>query len=121
LEDGQVHCHFEVPFDGTATIVLPNSDEQEEVVGAGVYDYTYRPNRDFRYLYDEDTRMSKVMRDEAAYAAVREAAPRIGEFLARSDKAQQNMTLKQLSGLFYTGITPEMAAAALDRLKAFRA
>jgi len=26
-----------------------------------------------------------------------------------------------LSGLFYTGITPEMAAAALERLKAFRA
>lgn len=121
LEDGQVHCHFEVPFDGTATIVLPNSDEQEQVVGAGVYDYTYRPNRDFRHLYDEDTRMSKVMRDEAAFAAVREAAPRIGEFLARADKAQQNMTLKQLSGLFYTGITPEMAAAALERLKAFRA
>ncbi|PTQ85422.1 alpha-L-rhamnosidase [Trichococcus patagoniensis] len=121
LEDGQVHCHFEVPFDGTATIVLPNSNEEEKVVGAGVYDYTYWPTRDFRYLYDEHTRMSKVMRDDEAFAAVREAAPRIGEFLDRADKAQQNMTLKELSGLFYTGISAEMAEAALEKLKAFKA
>lgn len=116
LENGELSCYFEVPFGAQAEIVLPYSEREPIKVASGIYEYTYQPTKDLSVLYDSDTRLSIIKNEnKELFEEILGIHERIRGFMAFADEEQLNLSLNQLSKLFYTGITAEMVAEA-DRL-----
>ncbi|WNS40739.1 family 78 glycoside hydrolase catalytic domain [Paenibacillus sp. MMS20-IR301] len=112
LDDGQIHCRFEVPFNAEATIILPYSDQEPVNVTSGIYEYTYQPQKDLRTIYDLDTRVIHIKKDEAAFEQLLTVDEALTRFIRHADEEQLNMTIREISGLFFTGVTQEAASRA---------
>ena len=65
-EDGSLTFRFEVPFGASAVIVLPDSGREPEEVTAGVYGYTYMPDRDYRAPFGGGTRLELLAENQEA-------------------------------------------------------
>jgi alpha-L-rhamnosidase len=118
LENGELSCYFEVPFGAQAEIVLPYSNQEPIKVASGIYEYTYKPTKDLSVLYDSDTRLSIIKNEnKELFEEILGIHERVRGFMAFADEEQLNLSLNQLSKLFYTGITAEMVAEAEDIMK----
>ena len=74
-EDGNLHFYFEVPFGTEAVIVLPDYEGEAISVTSGVYEYTYTPIKDYRILFDENTRMEFLVENPKARAILEKYIP----------------------------------------------
>jgi alpha-L-rhamnosidase len=118
LRNGELSCYFEVPFGAQAEIELPYSDQEPIKVASGRYAYTYQPTRNLSVLYDLDTRLSIIKNEnKELFEEILGIHERIRGFMAFADEEQLNLSLNQLSKLFYTGITAELVAEAGRLLK----
>ena len=115
--DGRVAVHIEVPFGCTAAVTLPRSGRDAFTVGAGCYDYEYVPTRDYRALYDLDSRLSALAGDGAAEAVLREEAPALFGVLAGGNREFTTQTFRQLCGAFYLGVNREVIQRIMARLE----
>lgn len=73
--DGKLNLHFEVPFGAEAVICLPESGEEEITVNAGCYDFSYMPKKDYRKIFDGDTRMEYLLQNAQARAILQKYMP----------------------------------------------
>jgi alpha-L-rhamnosidase len=76
-EDGTVTVHFEVPFNCTATAVLSGTEGEELELQSGVFERTYRSQRDYRKLYTMNSRLEELQQDERACLQQHDAPPEL--------------------------------------------
>lgn len=132
-EDGTFTLQVEIPFgckaevtlprcDGTGVVVLGDCDEisPEGTVTllAGNYEFSYMPLKDYRKIYDENTRLCEVAQDAEAMEILKETLPAAYGIIQSQDKENENLTFGELGNLFYMGFTPEIVAKATDRIYA---
>ncbi len=113
--DGTLTVRFEVPFGCTAEAVLPGCGETVELE-AGVYEKTYRPEKDYRLKYCMDTRLDELRDDAQAVALLREDLPPAIALLESGDAEFYGMSLRELQFLFFRGFNPPMVQAGTRRL-----
>lgn len=129
-EDGTFTLHVEIPFDCEAEVTLPRyggatvsgaeglviSDEGKMVLPGGSYEFAYSPARDFRLIYDENTRLSEVAGDEEALAILQADLPIAYGMIMANDKENMNLTFGELGHMFFMGFQPEMVRKATDKI-----
>ncbi len=64
LDPTTVTVHFTVPFGGCARVKLPYSDEEEKVLYAGDYEYTYTLSKSMKKVFTIDSTINELMNDE---------------------------------------------------------
>jgi len=113
--DGTLNVRFEVPFGCTAQAVLPGSKETVELE-AGVFEKSYRPDRDYSQKYDWNTRLSELAEDPEALALLREDLPAAFPRMDSGDGEFLGMTLSELQTMFFFGFNPPMVQQGTRRL-----
>ena len=114
--DGQLSVHLEIPFGCTASVTLPGSGRAPFPLAAGVYDYRYRPEADYRAVYHMDTRLSQLSGDPEAEELLRSALPQLFGILKEGNREFTTQTFRELSQAFYLGLNPENVSAAVQTL-----
>ena len=76
--DGTLSVHVEIPFGCEAEVTLPRSGMKTQKLGAGAYDFSYTPTRDFRKPYDENTPIARLGENEQALGVLFSLVPPIG-------------------------------------------
>lgn len=114
--DGTVTIRFEVPFGCTATALLPGTGGEEVALKAGVFEKTYRPDRDYRKLYTMDTRLEELKEDARAMEILKTDLPIAYGLVMGGDPENLSISLKELQFMFFMGFTPQMVNAAADKL-----
>ena len=117
-EDGKFTMHVEIPFGCEAEVVFPRCKGKREVLEAGSYDFSYMPDRDFRQIYDENTRMSQLADDKEALEILKEELPAAYGIIIRQDAEHLQLSFKELGGLFFMGFTPEKVEKAAKKIYA---
>ena len=113
--DGTLTVRFAVPFGCSAQAVLPGCGETVELE-AGVFEKTYRPEKDYRLKYSMETRLDELRNDPEAVAILREDLPPAIGLLASGDAEFYSMSLKELQFLFFRGFNPQMVQSGTRRL-----
>lgn len=65
-EDGTLSFHFEIPFGAKAKVILPSSQKEAFELKTGKYDFTYQPERDYRFRFSETTRLELLLENDQA-------------------------------------------------------
>lgn len=74
-EDGSLSFHFEIPFGGNAVVVLPDSGKEPVLLESGSYDFRYIPLRDYRRLFDKNTRLELLAENTEARDIIKKYLP----------------------------------------------
>lgn len=129
-EDGTFTLHVEIPFHCEAEVTLPRCDGKA-VSGAegleissdgkvnlmsGSYEFAYQPTKDFRLIYDENTRLAEVAGDEEVLEILKAELPIAYGMIMAHDKENMNLTFGELGDMFFMGFNPEMVARATDKI-----
>ena len=114
-EDGTLTVRFRVPFGCSAEARLPGTERTAEL-GAGEYEETYRPNRDYRLKYTMDSRLDELKDDAEALELLKEDLPQALGLINTGDEEFLSMSLKELQFLFFRGFNPQMVAEGTRRL-----
>lgn len=117
--DGTLTVRFEVPFGCTAEAVLPGGESVE--LEAGVFEKTYRPEKDYRLKYSMDSRLDEVLNDPEAIEILREDLPPAIGLIESNDVEFYGMRFAQLQTLFFRGFNPPMVQEGTKRLFALKA
>jgi alpha-L-rhamnosidase len=133
--DGIFSLHVEIPFGCVADVTLPRCDGSNvTVIGdapeiskegtltldAGVYEFSYMPTRDYRKVYDENTRLSEVEADEEVMALLKEELPVAYGIITGGDKENRNLTFGELKYQFFMGFTPELVEKTTAKIFAMK-
>ena len=118
--DGTLTVRFEVPFGCSAQAVLPGCDDTV-VLEAGVFEKTYRPEKDYRLKYSMATRLDELRDDPEAVKLLREDLPPAIGLLESGDAEFYSMSLAELQFLFFRGFNPPMVQEGTKRLFALKA
>lgn len=119
-EDGSFAMHVEVPFDCQANVELPRyngqmvscdaslkvSDDGHVCLEAGEYDFVYMPEKDFRKLYNPNTRMETLFSDERALEIIKNDHPQLFGMIQFGDKEMLNHSFAELREMFFFGLNP---------------
>ncbi len=99
-EDGSVRMHVSVPEGAKATVILPDHAENfTQEIGAGEYDYSWQPTRDYLHPFSADSLGADVLGDERALAVVREHMPELHAALTDPMNELRAMPLRAASGM----------------------
>lgn len=130
-EDGTFALHVEIPFDCTAEVTLPRCDgknvtgvpegmtvstEGKITLDAGTYEFSYMPTKDYRKVYDENTRLSELAGDAEAMDILQKTLPQAYGMIVSQDKENMNLTLGELPFMFFMGFNPQNVGAATEKL-----
>ena len=108
-KDGRVHAKIEIPFGCTALVGFPFYPGQPTgELGAGVYEFEYKPTEDLRNRYTKKTLFGDMMQDEKAMEIIDRVAPPLYQFLVSGDEEFLNESLTTLKGMFFLGFSPEL-------------
>lgn len=122
LDDGQVAVHLEVPFNCSATVILPGYDKEAFELEAGSFDKTYMPVKDFRQMFNMDSRLSQMASSPEAMEILRSDLPAAAGMIAANDVENMNLSLNAMMGMPFLGMPAEVLKAAgekLSRIKAY--
>lgn len=112
-QDGRVHIALEIPFGYTAMVGFPFYPGQATgELGAGVYEFEYKPTEDLRYRYTKKTLFGEMLQDEQAIQIIDRISPLLLSFLMSGDEEFKHESLSTLSGMAFLGFSPEI----IDRL-----
>ncbi len=131
-ENGIFTLKVEVPFNASAEVRLPRfsrekfsakgislsdvSENGHAELKAGVYEISYMPSIDYRYIYSADTRLSELEGDEEVMALLKEELPAAYGIITRHDKENGNLTLGELPTVFFMGFTPKMVNPVIEKI-----
>jgi len=115
--DGRLKLRFVVPFNCSATIVLPGSERQPIEVDAGEYLFNYQPVIDYRAAYSLLSRLEDLADDEEAMDIASEKMPQIRHFMQGGNAEQLTMTFADLKTMTFAGFNPEIIDETVARLK----
>ncbi len=136
--DGTFSLSVEVPFGCEAEVTLPECDgknvqvsgdgcpegsisgEGKVTLTSGRYRFSYKPLKDFRIRYNENTRLAEAADDREALAILKEDLPAAYGIIESRDKENMNYTFGELKNLFFMGFTPESVKKATDKIFAIR-
>ena len=113
--DGTLTVRFTVPFGCSAEAVWPGTGEVTELE-AGVYERTYRPDRDYRLKYSMQTRPEELKNDPEAMEILKEDLPRVWQIVAGGDEEMASASFGELQTMFFFGFNPEMIREGTKRL-----
>ncbi len=114
--DGTVTVRFEVPFNCSATALLPGTDGQTVELQAGVFEKTYQPNVDYRKKYNMNSRLEEMKDDAKAIEILGQDLPIVAGILAGGDPESLSMSLSDLQYMFFWGLNPEMVRSGVKQL-----
>ena len=110
-EDGKINVHVEVPYGCTANLILPGRDE--ELIAGGKYDFDYFAEKNPLKIYDRDTLLGEIVKDEKAADILNRLVPQ-AIFLGNGDLEGKTTKLGDLPYMFYLGIDVAKAIEAVD-------
>ena len=106
---------MEIPFGCEDKVQLPRSGGRKEQLFAGCYDFSYQPDQDFRKIYDENTRLSKIAKDSEVLNILKEDLPAAYQMVMSRNPEHMERSLNELKDLFFMGITPEAEIRQLKK------
>ena len=110
--DGTVTLKLAVPEGAEAHVVLPDHPEHRtEDVGAGDYEWTWTPTRDYLHPFSAECRMMDLVDDPRAAAVVKENYPILWEMCQGRENELRVMTPAQAIGITHL---PTDGVARLD-------
>lgn len=115
-QDGTLTIEVKVPFNCAAKLELPESDEEQKVLQAGEYKYSYQPMRDFRKPYSGETTLERLSGDERAMAVLFELTPALGGMAAGHDPEMSVNTLDDFKTMTFLPIDQDKLRQAIDRI-----
>ncbi|SHO45434.1 alpha-L-rhamnosidase [Anaerocolumna xylanovorans] len=115
-KDGTVTLYFEVPFDCTAVAILPGTRGEQVKLEAGTYEKTYRPECDYRKLYNMDTRLEELENDERAMEIIKKELPIAYGLIQSKNPENLSMSMNDLQFMTFMGFRPEMVQKAVEKL-----
>lgn len=115
--DGTVSVKFEVPFNCTATIKLPNYNGEVINMEAGKFELTYKPERDYRTIFGENTKIGDFAENEEVLEIFKDRLPiAYGMIMGRNDE-DLSRTLGELKYMFFMGFVPEVVEGVIKDLE----
>lgn len=114
--DGTVSVHIEIPFGCEAEVSLPRSGKASEVLPAGIYDFTYTPEKDFRKPFDEHTPIVKLAENEQALGILFGLVPPIGGMAKGRDAEFGYNGLADFRYLTFLPFEPEKLEEAIRQI-----
>ena len=131
-EDGTFVLNVEVPFGGEANVSLPRfSKENLKVEGLdpanitaegqilltnGQYTISYKPSKDYRFVYDMNTKLCDLASDDEALEILKEDCPPAYGSIMSGDKEFGAADFNQLQYMFFMGLNPEIVGKTVSRL-----
>lgn len=127
-KDGRFTLQVEVPFNCEAEVVLPRYtadgvvdeavilEDGKMTLTSGSYEFSYMPSKDYRNVYDNDTRLSEVAKDEEVMAILQKELPQAYGMIINHDRENGNLTFRELGLMFFMGFNPEMVAHATEQI-----
>ncbi len=115
-EDGKLCVRIEIPFGCEAEVRLPGYGEKSMVLAAGIYEYCYMPETDFRKPYGRHTTLGRLAGDAGAMAILANFVPAIAGIAASGDPEMGVSTLEDISKKPYLPFSPEMLEKAIAAL-----
>lgn len=116
--DGTLSFHFDIPFGGSAIVVLPDSGIEEFELGAGSYDYTYHPKKDYLLLFSENTRLELLAKNEQARNLLEKYLPQVFNKLKNSDLEEMSKSLEEMKNeAKLVGFQTENYEKAIENIK----
>ncbi len=106
-ENGIFTLHCEIPFGCEAEIILPRKKERKSLM-SGSYDFSYMPDRDYRNIYNEKTKLFEVADDKEVMEILKEAMPSVYRIIKENDIENGMLTFGELEGKFFLGLNPEV-------------
>lgn len=111
-----MHVQVEVPFNCEAVVELPGYTEKSMTLGAGTYEYSYVPKRDYRKPYSKDTTLNRLAADGKAMGVLAKYAPAIAGIAASGDPELGANTLEDISYKGFLPFEPEKLQQAITEL-----
>ena len=118
-KDGSIKVHVEVPFDCSATLVLPERDEVE--LEPGVTDIVYRPEQDFRALYGWNSLLDDCVDDPRAMELMKELLPVAYGMAMGGDIENLGLSFGEMKFMPFLGFVPEDVDRLAEKLFALKA
>ena len=115
-DDGTVTMHFEVPFNCKARATLPDYEGEVMELEAGSHDITYQPTRDYRKLFNMDSRLEEYAKNDEAMKILSEELPIAAGMIASGDIENLSKSLNELQFMFFMGFNPGIVGKATERL-----
>ena len=110
--DGRITVHLEVPFNCTATVILPGYEAGAFEMEAGVFDLTYMPDQDFRKMFTMKSRLKELAASPKAVEILRRELPGAAGMIASGNIEDMNRTLADLGAMTFMGFDCEAVARA---------
>ena len=95
--------------------------EETVELEAGVFEKTYRPERDFRLKYSMDSRLMEMAGDPEAMDVLRTDLPAAWNLIQSNDAEFMILSLTELQMLFFRGFNPQMVQEGTRRLFTLKA
>ncbi len=114
--DGTVSVHFEVPFNCTARVILPEYDGGEFTLEAGSFDLTYMPQKDFRRMFTANSRLAEFASSKEAMAILEEKLPMAAASIKAGDIENTNQSLTEMASMPFLGIPKAAVDEAIESI-----
>ena len=142
-ENGRFAIHVEIPFGCRAKVILPDYQECDVQTGvtsandgsiqrsesfpeipasgemlleSGNYDISYIPARDYRRIYNRDTRLEEVAGDAEVLAILKDELPVIYGMVMGDDKENRNFSFRELESMPFLGIDPKQLRRTAEKI-----
>ena len=115
-EDGKLCIRVAIPFGCEAAVELPGYPEKSMTLAAGIHEYCYMPETDFRKPYGRHTTLGRLAKDAQAMAVLGKYVPAIAGIAASGDPEMGVSTLDDISHKLYLPFQPEMLEKAIEEL-----
>ncbi len=131
-EDGMFTLMVEIPFNAKGKVLLPEFSanglatvgfDKEEInaegtviLGAGKYEISYMPLKDYRCVYGPQTRLSELKNDEEIMEILKQEAPSLFGIIMSGDQEMGNKALDEVQYLFFLGVNPQMMAPINEKI-----
>jgi alpha-L-rhamnosidase len=115
-EDGTVTVNFEVPFNCRAKVKLPDYEGDIVWIEAGCYEITYKPFTDYRKMFNMNSRLEELGKNQEAMKILSEELPMVAGMIAGGDAENLSISLNELQFMFFLGLNPEVVGKAAKRL-----
>jgi len=114
--DGSVWVRFEVPFNCTAEVLLPEYDGETFILDAGTHEWIYNPLKDFRNIFTINTRISELAKNQKALDVLQRRLPMAAQFISSGDIDGMTHSLNTLKRLGFLGIHPNDIEEAAEEI-----
>ncbi len=115
-EDGKLCIRVAIPFGCEAAVELPGYPEKSMTLAAGIHEYCYMPETDFRKPYGRHTTLGRLAKDAQAMAVLGKYVPAIAGIAASGDPEMGASTLNDISCKPYLPFLPDMLEKAIEEL-----